>query len=244
LPEFVLVAITAGLAGLVQGLTGFGYSVVLVMTLVTSGQDVATSSMVAMVTCAFCQTLVLYRLRGRPALFALWPLLVGTAVALPAGLLILKTSGDAPWLRRVLGAFVVTAAAWLLAMPDAPKRTRRGRPLLGVGAGILSGLGVGLFNTGGPPAALYLYSRRIPLETARRTIQLFFLVATAYRLVVSLAGGMVTSEVVLRGLGAVPLVVGGTLAGLALSRRVRPKLLRRVIYVALAVLGLKLVLWA
>jgi len=243
LHEWIFLAGIVFVAGVIHGLIGIGYSIVLVSVLVATGRGIASSTMISMITAGFCQVIIMYKLRGRMVFSAVWPLIVGAVFALPVGLFVLHKWGGAPWMRQVLGGFVAVVACWLLAMPRSPSIDRKPRRLLGVGAGVLSGLGAGLFNIGGPTAALYTYSRPVPLDSAKASIQWFFIAATIYRLAITYGGQMVTWRETLDGLAAAPAVVAGTLLGMAVASRVRPWLLRRAVYALLVLIGLKLCLW-
>ena len=243
LQEWMLLGGIVFVAGLIHGLIGIGYSIILVSVLVATGHGLGSSTTVSMITCGFCQLLIIYKLRGRMVFSAVWPLMVGAACALPVGLFILHRWGGAPWMRQVLGVFVASVACWLLAMPRRPRIDRKPRRLLGVGAGVLSGLGGGLFNIGGPTAALYTYSRPVPLDSAKASIQWFFMAATIYRLAITYGGQMVTWRETLDGLAVAPAVIVGTLLGVAVADRVQPWILRRAVYALLVLTGLKLCLW-
>lgn len=238
--EVIWIAVAGGVAGLVHGLTGLGFAIVLVTMLVMAGGDVVSSSMIAMIATGFAQGTILWQLRGRLAFSAIWPVLVGSVVALPVGLIVLKTFGADPWMRRAFGLFVAAAALWLLVMPERPHVTPKPRLLLGVGAGLLSGLGAGMFNISGPPAALYVYSRSISLDLAKASIQWLFTCLTLYRMVMASAEGMLHWSEVACGLVSIPLVVAGALGGLALAKRFHPDALRKGVYAMLVIIGLKL----
>jgi len=243
LGEWVLLAAMAGAAGLVQGLTGLGYSLVLVSLLVLAGGDVLSASITATVTCLFCQATIIYRLRSRFSFPAFWPVALGALIAVPAGVLLIAEFHEAAWLQRGFGVFVAAVAIWLLVAPRRPHVTPKPQRLLGVGAGLLSGLAGGLFNTGGPPAALYVYSRPIQLDIAKVTLQWLFTGMAAYRLAAASAQGLVSSRLVLSGLRAAPLVVLGAFLGVKLAARIRPERLRKIVYLLLVLIGLKLCLF-
>ncbi len=243
LQTILLLLMAALLASLLQGLTGFGYSLILIAVLVAFGGEVASASYAANITTLFCQGVIIYRLRGRAVFGSVWTLLVGAAIAVPAGILVLMKFGAAPWLPRAFGVFVTLVAIWLLIAPKRPHVAPRPRRLLGLGAGLLSGLASGMFNTGGPPAVLYTYSRPIPLDAAKATVQWLFTGMSLYRLAVLYAQGAIPTAVTVQALSAAPMAMLGAAAGMAMARRVHPDLLRKSVFVLLIVVGLKLAVW-
>ncbi len=216
------------------------------------GFDPPTTVLIANLTTLACQAVIMYRLRGRAALRAVWTVLAGAAVTVPVGLALLTRYSDKPWLLQVYGGFVMAVASWLLLAPKRPQVTPRPRRMLGLAAGLLAGLGNGMFNAGGPPSVLYTYSRPIPLPSAKATVQWIFTGLSLYRLawVASLTllglmppAGRPTIPLVWLGLGIVPLVLAGTVAGLKLAGYVHPDRMRKAVFMLLAAIGLKLAVW-
>lgn len=253
---FMCIALAAGLAALLQGLSGFGYSLLFGSVLMSLrhelGLSLPTIVLLANVTTLFCQAVIMYRLRGQAALRAVWSLLVGAALMIPVGVWLLTTFGRQPWLVRVFGLFVSSVAIWLMVAPKRPSVTPSHRRLLGFAAGLLTGLGNGMFNAGGPPAVLYTYTRPIPLNSAKATVQWIFTGASLYRLtlvaLLLIFGGLGDEgrpDLVVVGFGlfSVPLVVVASLAGMSLAGRVHPDRLRTAVFLLLIVFGLRATIW-
>ncbi len=231
-------------AGLLQGLTGLGSSILFVSLLVLAGEGLLSSSVVASFMCLAVQMVIMHRLHRHLAMPSMWALVGAMAAGVPLGLWMLATFGAAEWMQRVFGGFVVAAAIWLLLGPVRPHTVSRPQHLLGAGAGLVSGLACGLFNTGGPPAALYVYSRPIPFDTAKVAVQWLFTGMVVYRIALLTAQGIVTQEAALRGVFAAPLAGAGAYAGLKLAEQIHPDRLRRTVYAILVVIGLRLCIWA
>ncbi|MCG3180538.1 MAG: putative sulfite/organosulfonate exporter TauE [Phycisphaerae bacterium] len=238
--QLLLLGAICLLASLLQGVTGFGFSLIVIAVLAALGSGVQEASYIANILALFCQGLIIYRLLGHFSWRAAWPFIVGAAVTLPLGVWLLMAYGRRPWIVQVLGVFVIVVALWLLVAPRRPHVVPRPRRLLGIGAGVLGGLASGMFNTGGPPAVLYVYSRPIPLDTAKATIQWLFTGMSLVRLSLLVSQGRIGGTLVLHALSVAPLVILGAWIGLRIARRVHPELLRKLVYVLLIAIGVKL----
>jgi uncharacterized protein len=243
LETWILIASVALAAGLVQGLTGLGYSLVLVLTLVTCDVDLMTATMLATITCLVCQATIIYRLRERFDWRMMWPVVVGAAVGVPVGVWLLSLYGRTEWLSRTFGGFVVAVSLWLLLAPARLHGRQRVAPGWGLGSGLLSGLAGGLFNTGGPPAAMYVYSRPVPLNMAKVCVQWLFCGMCLARIALSIPAGMLTGETAVRAVSVMPATLIGSLIGVKLAERIHPDWLRKAVYILLVIIGLKLALF-
>lgn len=241
--DWLYIAGAALMAGLLQGLTGLGSSILLVSLLVLRGEALVHSSVVASFMCLAVQAVIMYRLHRHLMMPSMWALVGAMAVGVPLGLWMLTAFGAADWMQRVFGGFVVAVALWLLFAPERPHTASGPQHLLGAGAGLVSGLACGLFNTGGPPAALYVYSRPIPFDAAKVAVQWLFTGMVVYRVALLLAQGIVTKEATLQGVFAAPLAGVGTFVGLKLAEHVHPERLRMAVYVLLVLIGLRLCVW-
>ncbi len=164
------------------------------------------------------------------------PLLSAAVVGIPVGVFLLRNVEGA-WLIRVLGVLLVGFGVYRLARPDVPGITHPAlAPVLGFFAGIFGGA----FNISGPFAVLYGSLRRWPPEVFRASLQGYFIV-TSLTIAASqgLAGLWTVRVWELYGF-ALPLTFAAIFAGNALAQRVKGARLERLISVAVALLGLTL----
>lgn len=230
-------------AALAHGVTGFGFSLVLIGLLAAATGEVKESSFYSNMLCLVVQVTIILQMKAKFPWRHVWPFLAGAAVAVPAGVWLLATFGEQRWLNRVLGGVITGIALWMLIAPRRPHV--HGRPQRGLGllAGIASGLVGGMFNTGGPPAVMYVYSRPIALNTAKLAIQFIFTGMSTYRLVVSSVGGLIPLRIAWMSAAVAPLVVIGGLVGLKVANRIHPEIIRRLVFALLILIGLKLLIW-
>ncbi len=240
--EWLFIATAALVSGLIQGLTGMGYSLVLVALVLAFGIDILTASMLAMFTAGVCQLTIIWRLRERFDWQMMWPVIVGSALGTPLGLWILSQHGRSEWLGQVFGGFVAAVALWLAFTPARLHGRKRCAPGWGLGSGLVTGLAGGLFSTGGPPAVMYIFSRPVPLNIAKVCAQWLFLGIVLYRTAIAIPTGMLSGQVVLQGLVAMPATLVGSLLGVKIARRIHPEWLRKSVYILLVIVGLRLLL--
>lgn len=235
-PQALVVAASIlALAALTQGFFGFGFGIIAMTGLTLSHDLVHAAGVVNLTGIALTGSLVWQLRRG-----VLWPVMRRVAPALLLGVLVgvtaLRTL-DREILVRALGLTIVAIAAWNLLSP----RLRRGESRVqDVATGLLAGLLGGAFNTGGPPLVAHLYRRDEAPESLKATVQALFLTIGASRLPLAAGQGLMTAAVWRDAALALPFVVAGSYAGLALARRVPAERFRRACWIALGSLGVAL----
>jgi hypothetical protein len=233
-PHLPAIAAVAFLAAFVQGITGFG-SALLAMPLLALLLGVRVAApLVALLSLAMNVALLIPARRRLPWGRA-WPLLGGSLVGIPFGVLFLDRA-DARLARVALGAALV-ASGLLLQRCRLPAGGGVG-PALGTGA--VAGLLGGAFNFSGPPVILYAASRPWAKEETHATLQLYFLASNVAIVAGQALSGLTTAPVVRAAATALPALAAGALAGWAVHRRVGEESFRRVLQLALVAAGLVL----
>jgi hypothetical protein len=103
--------------------------------------------------------------------------------------------------------------------------------------GLLGGLLSGALNAGGPPLIIHLYRRPESPEVIKATLQSLMLTTAVARLPIAAAHGLLSGPIWAEAALALPFVVAGVAAGIALARRIPPERFRRACWVALGLLG-------
>jgi uncharacterized membrane protein YfcA len=119
--------------------------------------------------------------------------------------------------------------------PAAPHRGKAGF------WGAMSGLTSTVAHAGGPPLAVYLYPLRLDRQALAATTVVFFGVMNYVKLVPYYFLGQLTVGNLLTSLILLPLAPIGVRMGIWLAQRMSDKVFYRIIYVMLAVSGVKLV---
>lgn len=242
MPWELLFCLVVLAAAFTQGATGFGFGLV-VMSVLPHVVEVQVAVPVVAVLAAFVSGGVLWRWRRHVDLRKVGPILPGTLIGTPLGVLFL-TSVDSKYVTAALGVVLVVWGGSRLvveARGGIPPGAGADHPGPGRGWGLLAGAvgGVigGAFNTGGPPVILYATARRWDPAAFKANLQVVFLLGTVFQLSLLIARGLVTREVLLIDLVALPAVAVGLYAGTRLSRRLDPVLFRRIVLALLVLFG-------
>ena len=239
----LLVAIlSALLAGIVSGMTGFGLALISVPLLlfVYEPRTVVVITAVLSVVINFAVVWDSWRDADRRVVIALLP---PAFVGVVAGAELLRVV-DPDYIRLVVGIVVVFSALLLLRdirLPGA--QTRWGAVVAGSASGALS------TSTGlaGPPIVLLLASRGFPKRVFRGSSALYFLVMSLLGLAVLLSRGLLEAGDVPLTLALVPAAFLGKFIGTALLKKVSEKAFRVVslgLVILTGALGVATAAWA
>jgi uncharacterized protein len=239
----LLVAIlSALLAGIVSGMTGFGLALISVPLLlfVYEPRTVVVITAVLSVVINFAVVWDSWRDADRRVVIALLP---PAFVGVVAGAELLRVV-DPDYIRLVVGIVVVFSALLLLRdirLPGA--QTRWGAVVAGSASGALS------TSTGlaGPPIVLLLASRGFPKRVFRGSSALYFLVMSLLGLAVLLFRGLLEAGDVPLTLALVPAAFLGKFIGTALLKKVSEKAFRVVslgLVILTGALGVATAAWA
>jgi len=220
-----------------QGLVGFG-SAMVTMALLSERLGLGVAGPLVALMALPSEGLVLMRYRHALNWRAVGRLAVGMVLGVPAGIMALRHVPERPMLM-VLGGVITAYALYALLELRLPALKRPGWAYL---FGGLAGLIGGAYNTSGPPVVIYGSSRRWPREEFKGNLQAFFLlcdlsVVTGH----GLTGGL-TPKVWTHFAMALPVILLGAAAGMALDRVVPVALFRRLVLVLLLVLGVRLLM--
>ena len=224
----------AFLGAAIQAVTGFGAPIVM-MAFFPHWMPYAESiALVHAIASVGVLTLVV-RYRSAIDWPVLWPLVLPSlaigAIA-TVGSLSLKSS----LMIRLLGLFLLLTALFFFLLQG--KATILAKPRNGVIAGLCSGLCNGLFGISAPPAALYLMNGLAGKEAYLGTLQAFFLLSNIESMVLRFAYGSyrnLSPVLLVLGWGA---ILSGTWCGNLLFCKLPLKLLRTLVYLSIALLGL------
>jgi uncharacterized membrane protein YfcA len=232
---FALAAVFA--AGLVKGLTGFGFSLVAVPVLaVLLGPKTAVPVIVILNALTNVVLFIGCRKLAQPRRIV--PMVIAGIAAVPLGMLLLLAL-DPRILKLIVGCVIMFFAAAFLAGYRHPVRDeKRGY----VAAGLVSGALNGLISTGGPPVVLFLTNQDLDKRTFRASLVTYFLFLALGTVPIFFAGGLISLSVVRYGVMLLPALFLGVLAGSRLLRIVPEAAFRKVALVVVMVAGLLAVL--
>jgi uncharacterized protein len=243
MPEFnsslLAIASILLLAGVVQGMTGFGFSLVAtpLLAVVMSLKD---ASNLVLFFIFFTSFVGIYHLRRQINWKWRWDFVAGvTFGVVVGGYLLIKA--DETILKRLLGGALITFSIHeIFFSKRVPMTFVRNN---GLSFGLCSGALAGAFNMGGPPAVVFAYSQPWKKEEVVVQLQIIFLAAAVMRAIfVGVYGDFRTPILVLSAWCSLPVLIG-TYAGLKLFRIIPEQKLRFLVFAFLGMLGMKFAFW-
>ena len=229
-PVFFL---TALLAGLVQGIAGFGSGPVQMMVypLYWAVPAVAAVSVCVSVPLNLNMTLTyLKEIRWKKVLAPVVPYMAvcSLAISFSAGM-------DPTLIKRIFGAFLILLAAYYLLFNRGVKK--RLGPWQTAAYILVSALCDAFFGIGGPLMVIYFLNKTDSAKEYLGTAAAFFLINGVYNSVYRLLSGIITKAMLpYIGVGVAAILAGVTLAHLA-AKRLNDRVIKKAVYVMIGVTG-------
>lgn len=199
---FAILVVVA--AGFVRGYSGFGFSMIVVVTLsmiLTPSQIVPVVLLLEVAASLWLMPHVWQQVQWR---FLGW-LFLGVAVGTPVGSELLSNMPDRPMRAAIAMAVIALALMlwWGVRLKKMP-----GKPAI-ISGGLISGVLNGSAAIGGPPVVLLLFSSPASVDVSRASLILFFLGTDIYATIMCAVHHMVTVQTLLfAALLLIPLVSG------------------------------------
>lgn len=211
------------LGGCVKGLTGFGFALTAVATLVLIAPPSLVVPVVLLMN-SLMNLFLVFGVRRDIQIRRMLPLVIASVAGLPLGTYILVVA-DADVLRIVIGLLILLfATALLLGFRIAFKRKRLSSGVVGAASGILSGS----VSIAGPPVVLFLSNLGLQKRTFRANLVAYFLCINLAAIPFYYAGGLLTARVFRMFALLLPALVLGGLTGVKLVNRVSERTFRRI----------------
>ncbi|MFC3126673.1 sulfite exporter TauE/SafE family protein [Pseudoroseomonas globiformis] len=208
--------VTALVAGLARGFSGFGGALIFIPVASASLGPTVAAPLLMLVDNVLAVPMVprAWARLGRAGLREIGTLVAGALLGAPLGTWVL-TRGDPAALRwamctLVLAMLVLLASGWRYRGAE--------RPWISVSVGALSGLFSGTAQMGGPPVVAYWLGGAIPAERVRANIVLFFAASGLISFFAYLAAGLLDTAL----LGIALTVAPAYATGLWLGARLFP----------------------
>ena len=221
----------------VQSLVGFG-SAMIAMGIMTPLLSLSVSAPLVAMMAVTLEAVLLFKLRSSLKFRAIWPLVAGSIVGIPIGVLAIQHVDERIALA-VLGCVITGYVAYACV---GRRLAGQGGPVLPYGAGVIAGILGGAYNTSGPPVILYGDFRGWRPAEFKSNLQGYFVITDTFIVLVHAAKGNITETVwTLYALMIVPMAAAIWL-GLELSRRIDEKRFRQLTLGLLMLIGLRLIL--
>lgn len=234
--NIALIFFIALLAGLIQGCTGFGFSIV-AMALLPLIMPFKYATAVTAFSSIFMVVVLVVKLRKHINFkIMVYPLIASLLTSL-VGVFALTSSSDTV-MRRILGLVLILMSVFLIFFSERIKILQK--PSNGLIAGTLGGFLNGLFNLGGPPMVVYFLSITDDKMEYNATLQCYFALSSVFVLISHILLGNVNTEVLQYSGIAVIGIVPGMLAGFGLFKMFSLEFIRKLVYGFMVMFGLYL----
>jgi uncharacterized membrane protein YfcA len=237
-PEQVAIVLAGALAGgIVNGLTGFGTAITALGIWVYGIPPTAAASL-AIICAAVSQTQTLHLIWRSIQWKRVLCFVIPGTIGVPIGTLILPHV-DPRIFKLALGFFLVVYPGYVLARRRPIKHAWGGETadgVVGFGGGVLGGL-TGL---SGVFPVIWTDVRGWSKEQRRAVVQFFNLTILSLALVAHAVSGMLTRQVGVDALIALPATIGGAWFGAFIYRRLADHSYQRIIMALLIISGLGL----
>jgi uncharacterized membrane protein YfcA len=229
----MLPALITALAGFVQGLSGFGFSLIAVPLL--SFFLLPKLVLPVILLQSIIINLMVFIPAQKQVNLRSYGLMILTGIlGIPAGTWLLL-SLPPEWIRVAIGVIVFLFA--LLLWVDVRFSIGHGRFATGC-VGFLSGVLNGSITFSGPPVILFFTGQGMPKDAFRATLAAYFLVLNMVTLPSYFAGKLFSLEVIRISAVCLPALLLGTALGITLARFVPQSAFRKLTLVLVLLMGL------
>ena len=187
----LVLGVGAAIAGLVQGISGFAFSMVAVSIWVW-GIDPKFAATMAVFGGWFGQVISALRVRRGWHVNILWPFVLGAGIGIPIGTQLLNAL-DPNRFKLVLGSLLVVCCSAMLATARLPKVTTGGKPA-DAAVGLLGGVMAPLSGFSGLAPALWATLRGYNKDEHRAVLQNFNLIVLSATLASNVWGGRIRRD--------------------------------------------------
>jgi uncharacterized membrane protein YfcA len=237
-PEFILLAVGAAIAGLIQGISGFAFSMI-AMSIWVWGIEPRVATVMAVFGSLSGQLLTAFTMRRGLQLAVLLPFLLGALVGVPLGVMVLPYL-NATLFKLTLGTMLVIFCPAMLMAQSIPKVTAGGRFADGL-AGMIGGIMGGIGGFTGVIPSLWCTLRGFDKDLQRTIIQNFNLSALAVTMAAYLFTGAITREMLPMFAIVAPSLLLPSLIGARIYIGLSEATFRRVVLSLLTCSGLAMI---
>lgn len=230
---FCYVFLPALAGGLIQGVTGFGAGVIMMMFLPFEFSIIQSAGLSCAIS-IILSSIMVYRYRKNVNI---------RKIIIPAVLYLTISSISIIFakfinqnvMKMILGIFLIVLAIYFLFFNN---KTIEPKGMLSITCIIISGMCDGLFGIGGPLMVIYFLTKTSSKEEYLGTIQCFFLVNTVYTTIFRIVNSIITISL----LPVIAFGMIGIILGVIVANRIIDKLdgelLKNLTYILIALCGI------
>lgn len=236
--ETSLVMLIIVLASGLQGFSGFGFGLALMMAL-PFFIPITTATVLATVSVTFISLYMVWRNRESIDLTQILYPLIGSFLFIPVGVYLLNHLNEEV-LKMVLGSLLVLLSGFFLlnGAERAVIQSTKGNGLL---AGILGGTLTGMLSIGGPPLVIYFLHAAKDKLSYKTSLDFIFFVTSVFRLFWLALYGNINMSMAPLLAGSVIAGIIGTMIGFKMMIKTDKAAITKTVYVVMILAGLSLV---
>ncbi len=220
------------IAGTVQGLTSFGFSLIS-LPLLCMIIPLKTVVPILIIYSLIINSIIFYKIRYYVNLNRIKYLIIAGVVSTPIGtyvLLVIK--GDV--LSIVVGSIIIFTS---LILWKGYKVNIKNEKLSFIIVGLFSGILNGSVSLSGPPIILFLTNQNAEKQIFRANLTSYFLILNIITVPTYLFAGLITKEVLRYSAFLFPGLIIGVLSGLAISNKINDNIFKKIILILVCIMG-------
>lgn len=232
MPEYILIIFTMIIAGFIQGMTGFGFSLIAIPIMamfIDIKRVVPLSVSIALITVIIMS----FQLKGHLNWKRIVPMVVGLVPGIAIGAFLLKNLPD-NIIKFIMGMFLLVFSTYNLFKKNIEICLSYH---WGVIAGFLSGLISATVGGGGPPVVVYASLSKCSQNEIKATLSSFFVGMAGLTVVAHALNGLINISVIKMMMYSAPAALCGLFAGILSSDRIDKSAYVRIVNMMLAILG-------
>ena len=221
------------IAGCVQGMTSFGFSL-LSLPILSMIIDIKVIVPMLVIFSLIMNSIILYKIRKHMKLKDIYLLIIVAALATPLGAKLL-INVDKEVLQVFVGILVTLSA---ILMHYGYKINIKNEKLVHIPLGFMSGLLNGSVSLSGPPVILFLTNQGVDKQVFRATLTAFFWILNVITIVTFYFNNLITGEVVQMTSITVPALVAGVLLGVYFGNKVKDQIFKKITTIMIISMGM------
>lgn len=227
-----LISCTAG--AVVQTTTGFGFGILCMAIFPYILPSYLQATAVSSVCAATMSSMVAVRCRKHINFKLILPLFTGFSIASVWSIRCAKAQPEG-LMVKLLGGVLILVSIYFIFFSG--KFRLRPTFFNGVIAGVLGGVGSGMFSIGGPPVVIYLMSATSDKDEYRACSLAYFAIGSWYVSAARWLNGVFDAQTVHLWLMAIIALCAGTYIGNLIFNRINAATLKRLVYCFMAISG-------
>ena len=220
------------LAGLVQGLAGFGFSqfALPLLVLVMGTQELIP---IMVVLSLFLNMFLVHELRKNVQLKRIWPLMIGGALGIPFGTYLLLIA-DTSVMKLLIGLVILIFG---LALLFEVRKTVKNEKLAMLPIGFAGGILNGSVSMSGPPLIIFFSNQEMNKQEFRANLIAFFMFINLVTLPGFLYTGLLTTDVITASGILLPGMILGDFAGSRLALKIDEARFKKLTMILIIIMG-------